>query len=362
MQEGMIMEFMSAREAADKWGISQRRVAVLCSEQRIAEATMVGNMWIIPTTAKKPVDARSTRYNKSEERAVKPFLKWAGGKGQLLKEIERYYPFADGHITKYAEPFVGGGAVLFDILSKYDLEEVYISDINAELINTYRIIRDTIDALIEMLCAMQNDFIPLDTDNRKAYYIEKRERFNDLKVNGNENISIEKAALMIFLNKTCFNGLFRVNKKGLFNVPMGAYKKPLICDENNLRAVSEKLQRVTIVCGDYRESADYIDEKTFVYFDPPYRPITDTASFTAYTENLFNDEEQIELARFVDEMHRKGAKIVVSNSDPKNSNIEDDFFDNIYAAHKIKRVEATRMINCNSEARGKIKELLISNY
>ncbi|MBE6948698.1 MAG: DNA adenine methylase [Ruminococcaceae bacterium] len=356
------MEFMSAREAADKWGISQRRVAVLCSEQRIAEATMVGNMWIIPTTAKKPVDARSTRYNKSEERAVKPFLKWAGGKGQLLKEIERYYPFADGHITKYAEPFVGGGAVLFDILSKYDLEEVYISDINAELINTYRIIRDTIDALIEMLCAMQNDFIPLDTDNRKAYYIEKRERFNDLKVNGNENISIEKAALMIFLNKTCFNGLFRVNKKGLFNVPMGAYKKPLICDENNLRAVSEKLQRVTIVCGDYRESADYIDEKTFVYFDPPYRPITDTASFTAYTENLFNDEEQIELARFVDEMHRKGAKIVVSNSDPKNSNIEDDFFDNIYAAHKIKRVEATRMINCNSEARGKIKELLISNY
>ena len=259
------MEFMSAREAADKWGISQRRVAVLCSEQRIAEATMVGNMWIIPTSAEKPIDARSTRYNKSEEKTVKPFLKWAGGKGQLLKEIERYYPFAEGHITKYAEPFVGGGAVLFDILSKYDLEEVYISDINAELINTYRIIRDDIDALIEMLCAMQNDFIPLDTDERKAYYMEKRERFNDLKVNGNENINIEKAALMIFLNKTCFNGLFRVNKKGLFNVPMGAYKNPMICDENNLRAVSEKLQRVTIVCGDYRESADFIDENTFVY-------------------------------------------------------------------------------------------------
>lgn len=356
------MEFMSAREAADKWGISQRRVAVLCSEQRIAEATMVGNMWIIPTSAEKPIDARSTRYNKNEGKTVKPFLKWAGGKGQLLKEIERYYPFADGNITKYAEPFVGGGAVLFDILSKYDIEEVYISDINAELINTYRIIRDDIDALIEMLYAMQNDFIPLDTDNRKAYYMEKRERFNDLKVNGNENINIEKAALMIFLNKTCFNGLFRVNKKGLFNVPMGAYKNPMICDENNLRAVSEKLQRVTIVCGDYRESAEFIDENTFVYFDPPYRPITDTASFTAYTENLFNDEEQIELARFVDDMHRKGAKVVISNSDPKNSNTEDDFFDNIYSAHKIKRVEATRMINCNSEARGKIKELLISNF
>lgn len=356
------MEFMSAREAADKWGISQRRVAVLCSEQRIAGATMVGNMWIIPVTAKKPTDARSTRYNKSEEKVVKPFLKWAGGKGQLLKEIEHYYPFDEESITKYAEPFIGGGAVLFDILSKYDLREVYISDINAELINTYRIIRDDIDELIEMLYIMQNTFVPLDTDKRKVYYMQKRERFNDLKVNGNEDINIEKAALMIFLNKTCFNGLFRVNKKGMFNVPMGSYKNPMICDEKNLRAVSEKLQKVDIVCGDYRKSSEFIDENTFVYFDPPYRPITDTASFTAYTENLFNDEEQIELAKFVDNMHRKGAKIVISNSDPKNSNTEDDFFDNIYSAHKIRRVEATRMINCNSKARGKIKELLISNF
>ena len=356
------MEIMSAREAADKWGISQRRVAVLCSENRIANAEMIGNMWVIPSNAKKPIDARSTRYNKLDEKTVKPFLKWAGGKGQLLKEIEKYYPFEDGNITKYAEPFVGGGAVLFDVLNKYDLKEIYISDINAELINTYRIIRDDIDALVEMISVMQTEFVPMDTESRKAYYMQKRERFNDLKVSGDENINIEKAALMIFLNKTCFNGLYRVNKKGLFNVPMGAYKNPLICDEKNLRAVSEKLQNVKIVCGDYKESDDFIDENTFVYFDPPYRPITDTASFTAYTENLFNDEEQIELAHFVDDMHRKGAKIVISNSDPKNSNTEDDFFDNIYSAHKIKRVEATRMINCNSEARGKIKELLISNF
>ncbi len=356
------MEFMSARETADKWGISQRRVAVLCSEQRIKEATMVGNMWLIPSSAKKPIDARRTRYNRTEEKTVKPFLKWAGGKGQLLKEIEHYYPFSSGKITKYAEPFVGGGAVLFDILSKYDLDEIYISDINAELINSYRIIRDDIDELVEMLYVMQGDFIPLDTNDRKAYYMQKRECFNDLKVNGNESVNIEKAALMVFLNKTCFNGLFRVNKKGLFNVPMGAYKNPMICDENNLRAVSEKLQKVNIVCGDYRESADFIDENTFVYFDPPYRPITDTASFTAYTENLFNDDAQVELAQFVDDMDKKGAKIVISNSDPKNSNIEDDFFDNIYSAHKIKRVEATRMINSKSEARGKIKELLISNF
>lgn len=298
---------------------------------------------------------------KGIERA-KPFLKWAGGKGQLLPEIGKYYPFEDGRITKYAEPFVGGGAVLFDILGKYDLDEVYISDINAELINTYSIIRANIDNLISILAVMQSEFIPLDVEQRKKYYIDKRRQFNDLKVNGDKSINIEKAALMIFLNKTCFNGLFRVNRKGLFNVPMGAYKNPLICDEANLCAVSEKLQKVTIVCGDYRQSSDFIDDKTFVYFDPPYRPITDTASFTAYTENVFNDEEQVELAKFVDEIHRKGAKIVISNSDPKNSNTKDNFFDDIYSTYQIRRVEATRMINCNSEARGKIKELLISNF
>ena len=355
------MEVMSARDAADKWGISQRRVAILCAENRVANATMVGNMWIIPSDAEKPEDARSTRYTVSDK-AVKPFLKWAGGKGQLLKEIEKYYPFSEGKITKYAEPFVGGGAVLFDILSKYDLEEVYISDINAELINAYRIIRDDIDALVELLAKMQNDYIPVDPEHRKVYYLKQRKRFNDIKVNGDETINIEKAALMIFLNKTCFNGLYRVNKKGLFNVPMGAYKNPMICDEDNLRAVSAKLQNMKIICGDYRKAAEFIDSHTFVYFDPPYRPITDTASFTAYTENLFNDEEQIALAEFVEQMNAKGAKVVVSNSDPKNSNTEDDFFDNIYSSHKIKRVEATRMINCNSEARGKIKELLISNF
>lgn len=356
------MEYMSARETADKWGISQRRVALLCSESRISNATMVGNMWIIPKTAEKPIDARSTRYSEKKEKAIKPFLKWVGGKGQLLKEIEKYYPFDNDNITKYAEPFVGGGAVLFDILSKYDLEEVYISDINKELVNTYRIIRDDIDELIIMLQVMQDVFLPMNTNERKIYYMDKRKRFNDLKINGNETVNIEKAALMIFLNKTCFNGLFRVNKKGLFNVPMGSYKKPMICDKSNLRAVSKKLQKVNIVCGDYRLSKEFIDQNTFVYFDPPYRPLTNTASFTAYTENLFNDDSQRELANYVDELHKKGAKILVSNSDPKNSNMDDNFFDDIYSENKIKRVEAARMINCNGESRGKIKELLISNF
>lgn len=355
------VNYISAKETSELWGISQRRVAILCSEGRIPNAEMVGNMWLIPKESKKPDDGRSTRIF-NEER-VKPFLKWAGGKGQLLSEIRNYYPAELGNsINKYAEPFVGGGAVLFDILNNYDLDEVYISDINAELINTYLIIKNNIDELVAVLQTMQNAYLPKNTEERREYYLAKRDLFNDLIINGDKSFNIEKAALMIFLNKTCFNGLYRVNRKRLFNVPIGSYKSPLICDETNLRAVSDKLKNVTIVCGDYRDSSKFIDSNTFVYFDPPYRPLTDTASFTAYSENLFGDNEQIELAHFVDAMHAKGAKIVVSNSDPKNTNSDDNFFDNIYSSHNIKRVEASRMINCNSEARGKIKELLISNF
>lgn len=293
---------------------------------------------------------------------AKPFLKWAGGKSQLLNEIEMYYPFEDNQVTKYAEPFVGGGAVLFDVLGRYKVSEVYISDINAELINTYCSIRDHSGDIINLLKKYQAEYIPLEAVARKEYYNIQRMKFNKLKLNNAAFENIEKAALMIFLNKTCFNGLYRVNKKGLFNVPMGAYKNPLICDEMNLRSAAEALQNVTIVCGDYREASAFIDRHTFVYFDPPYRPLTGTSSFTAYTEQLFNDEAQIELAKFVDAMDCRGAKIVVSNSDPKNVNREDNFFDSIYAAHNIKRVQASRMINSDSKARGKIKELLISNF
>lgn len=292
---------------------------------------------------------------------MKPFLKWAGGKTQLIHEIQKYYPF-DNKIIKYAEPFVGGGAILFDILSHYDIEDIYISDINTELINTYMIIRDNINELIDLLEMYQMDYILLDIEKRKEYYNNKRHMFNKLKSSKDKSNNTEKAALMIFLNKTCFNGLYRVNKKGEFNVPMGAYKNPLICDKQNLLAVSEKLQKVKIVCSDYKASDDFIDENTFVYFDPPYRPITQTANFTAYNEFSFNDDAQKELAKYVSKLHKKGAKIVVSNSDPKNINENDNFFDKIYTKYNIKRIDATRMINCKGKARGKIKELLISNY
>ena len=224
------------------------------------------------------------------------------------------------------------------------------------------VIKECVEELINFLNKFQNEYVNIEMNKRKIYYLGRRERFNELKFKCDKKNNIEKAALMIFLNKTCFNGLFRVNKKGFFNVPMGSYKNPFICDEQNLRVVSEKLQNVKIVCCDYRESREFIDNKTFVYFDPPYRPLNKTSSFTSYTENLFNESEQIELAQFVDYIDKKGAKILISNSEPKNFNIKDDFFDNLYEKYKIKRVEASRMINCNAKGRGKIKELLISNF
>lgn len=292
---------------------------------------------------------------------AKPFLKWAGGKGQLLNEIAHYYPFAQNNIKKYAEPFVGGGAVLFDIVNKYQLDEIYISDINSELICTYCVIRDNVEELIDKLIVIEKQFLNLSQPGRKEFFLQKRKLFNEIKI-GDYFQSIAKSALMIFLNKTCFNGLFRVNKKGLFNVPFGDYKSPAICDEDNLRIVSKKLQNVTIKCQDYKRCAEFIDNTTFVYLDPPYRPLNSTSSFTAYTDILFDDTEQQNLAKLVNTLHQKGAKILLSNSDPKNINAKDNFFDKMYSAYSIKRVEATRMINSNRNLRGKIKELLISNF
>ena len=354
------MEYLTAKEVAEKWGISQRRVAVLCSEGRVAEAIMLGNMWVIPNTAEKPEDGRTLRYEDKPSSKAKPFLKWAGGKGQLLSEIQRHYPF-DEKINKYAEPFVGGGAVLFDVLNKYDLKEVYINDINEELINAYRCVKDYPEELISKLKIMQEEYISRDNESRKKYYLEQRNLFNIIKVSHDEVSNIKKATLMVFLNKTCFNGLYRVNRKGEFNVPMGAYKNPLICDESNLRNVSQRLQNVIISCGDYKNSYDFVDRNTFVYFDPPYRPLTDTASFTSYTENGFRDKEQKELAEFVKRLDEKGVKVVVSNSDPKNVDSKDDFFDNIYSCLEVVRVTANRMINSKAKSRGKISELLITN-
>lgn len=289
---------------------------------------------------------------------AKPFVKWVGGKSQLLEEIRKKYP---QKIERYCEPFVGGGAVLFDILQKFQPKEVLINDINKELINTYLQVKNHCEELINQLNELQTQYKKLGQEDRKVLFYEKRTRYNALKVNGDELENLEKATLFIFLNKTCFNGLYRVNSKGLFNVPFNNAKNPLICDAENLRSCSQVLQNVILKTGDYKECESFIDEKTFVYIDPPYRPLTQTSAFTSYSENQFLDKEQIELAQFIDNIAKKGSTILASNSDPKNSNEEDNFFDNLYSNFDIERVSASRMINANPEKRGAINELLITN-
>ncbi len=353
------MQYISAKEAGKKWNISQRRVSTLCGENRIEGCSRVGNMWLIPIHTPKPIDARTLPKKKSLTKTAKPFVKWAGGKGQLIGEISKFYPKDLGNsIIKYVEPFIGGGAVLFDILSKYDLKEVHINDVNKDLINLYRTIKSDVQSLIELLTEYQNAYIPASADERKHLYSQKRELFNAIHLQNNE-ILLEKAALFIFLNKTCFNGLYRVNKKGLYNVPMGAYKNPCICDTENLLNVSRLLQKVEIHCGNYFELESTVDKNTFVYIDPPYRPLNATSSFTSYTEYCFDDKAQIQLAKFAETLQKKQASILLSNSDPKNSDENDNFFEEIYSSFTIHRVYATRMINSKSDARGKITELLI---
>lgn len=290
-------------------------------------------------------------------KTVKPFIKWAGGKSQLLNEIREKYP---SKIEKYCEPFVGGGAVLLDILANFSPNEVIINDINVSLINTYQQVQTNAEALISQLEEMQSEFWKADSELRKNLYTYNREKFNSL-INCNDN-NLDKAALFMFLNKTCFNGLYRVNRKGLFNVPIGSYKNPPICDAENLRYISKLLQNVEIKCGDYKDCADFIDDKTFVYIDPPYRPLTATASFTSYNENEFGDQQQIELGHFVDVITEKGSKVVASNSDPKNADDNDNFFDDLYAKYNIDRVSAKRMINSKASGRGDVSELLIYNW
>ena len=289
---------------------------------------------------------------------AKPFVKWAGGKTQLLPIIRNKYP---QKVQKYCEPFVGGGAVLFDVLQEFHPSDVLINDINPELINVYNQIKTNISKLLTLLNKFQDDFLSKEASERKEFYLTKRATYNHfLELHNNEN-GLEKAALFIFLNKTCFNGLYRVNSKGFFNVPFNNAKNPLICDVNNLIDCNKLLQNVTMNVGDYSSCKDFIDSKTFVYIDPPYRPLTSSSSFTSYNENGFTDKEQIELGTFITEIAKQGAHIIASNSDPKNADEEDNFFDDLYSKFNIERIHASRMINSDANKRGAINELLISN-
>lgn len=289
---------------------------------------------------------------------IKPFVKWAGGKQKLLQNIRTTYP---EQIFRYCEPFVGGGAVLLDVLAHHHPKDVLINDINPELINTYLQVQKRPEDLILHLHDIQKCFLNAEPEIRKQIYLEKRKRFNALLSSSGNQYATEKASLFIFLNKTCFNGLYRVNQKGEYNVPMGRYKNPCICDAQNLMNVSRALQNAEIRCGDYRQCLDFIDRNTFVYIDPPYRPLSDTASFTAYSSDKFQDAEQIALKKFIDRITAKGAKVTASNSDPKNSNAEDDFFDELYRNYHIRRITAKRAISCKGAERYDVSELLICN-
>ena len=294
---------------------------------------------------------------------VKPFIKWAGGKGSLIPQLRNFYPdeLNEGTITKYIEPFVGGGAVLIDILQKYNMKEVYAFDINIDLINCYNIIKNNVEELIKELDIKEKEFKKLKDEDRKTYFYNIRKEYNSYKISENE-LSIKRAVEFIFLNRTCFNGLYRVNKNGEFNVPCGKYKNPKICDEANLRNLSKLIKNVIFKVSDYKECKMYVDNNTFVYFDPPYRPLSKTSGFTSYTKSDFNDENQKELAIYFKILDKMGAKLMLSNSNPKNINKKDNFFEEIYEGFRINKVLAKRMINSNAKARGEISELLITNY
>jgi DNA adenine methylase len=295
------------------------------------------------------------------DKVAKPFLKWAGGKTQLIAEIEKTMP---GNFYKdsfnYIEPFVGSGAVLFWVLNNFPkLKKAVINDINLDLINTYKTIASKPKELISILQTFQSEFhrITEKEEEKKEYYYSKRDHYNSRKAE-----TSEQAALFIFLNRTCFNGLYRVNRKNEFNVPMGSYSKPTICDHENILAVSNALQKVEILCGDYEETLNFSDQNTLFYFDPPYKPLSETSSFNSYAKDEFNDEEQIRLRDFCYKLDILKHTWILSNSDVRGKDENDNFFDDLYSAFYIQRVNARRSINANPEKRGKLKELLISNF
>lgn len=294
------------------------------------------------------------------DRKAKPFLKWAGGKTQLINDIEKALPkdISNDKFT-YIEPFVGSGAVLFWMLNNFpNLEKAVINDINEDLINTYKIIADKPKELISILEILQNEFHNLEgnEDNKKLYYYQKRELYNK-----RNEVQSGQAALFIFLNRTCFNGLYRVNRKNEYNVPMGGHKRPTICDKENIIAVSEALQKVEILCGDFEQTLEYADKNSIFYFDPPYKPLSETSSFNSYAKDEFNDNEQIRLKDFCSKLDVLNHTWILSNSDVKGKDENDNFFDDLYAGFNIQRVEAKRSINANPEKRGKLTELLITN-
>jgi len=291
--------------------------------------------------------------------AASPVLRWAGGKTQLLPTLRQHYPQElGGTITTYAEPFIGGGAVFFDIANNYPIEKAFLFDINHDLVSLYSTLKKNVEGVIHELSLMEEKFIEGDVIERESYYYELRQSYNT-QPRSKRLLNEYRAAQTIFLNKTCFNGLFRVNASGNFNVPYGRPNNPKILCEPNLLAVSNILQIAEIKCGDFDEVSKHVHDRTFVYYDPPYRPVSETSYFTAYSKKIFDDMEQKRLAQFFGKMDKIGVKQLLSNSKTGDNEI---FFREIYAGYEMYDALAKRSVASNPARRGYVEELLIRNY
>ena len=302
---------------------------------------------------------------------ARPFLKWAGGKGQLLEQFQFRFPQelnGEGIIKRYYEPFLGSGAVFFWVMQNCKIEKAYINEFNPEIYLCYVAIQKNVEKVIKYLQSLEKKYRGLDLKGQETFYYQIRDKYNQTRRNINFDRCYTKkhsqrAAMTIFLNRTCFNGLYRVNSRNEFNVPFGKYKNPTICDAQNLRAVSRILKGTIITNKDFSIIQKHIKKGSFIYFDPPYRPLNKTSSFTSYSNNEFNDKEQERLAAVFKKLSKiDGVKIMLSNSDPKNEHKEDNFFEHLYSDFKIERLKARRMINCDASKRGEINELLVMNY
>jgi DNA adenine methylase len=306
-------------------------------------------------------------------KVARPFLKWAGGKGQLLEKLSAYFPKAlsDGTIRNYFEPFLGGGAMFFHVMQRYPIQSACLMDANEELLLLYRTVQRDVEPLIGLLTRMEKDYLKLPEAKRKACYLRVRETLNAARAGMDfrkySPTWVDRAAQILFLNKTCFNGLFRVNRNGGFNVPFGRYVRPTIVDAENLRSASLLLAKAKIRLCDFGELAkmdSLLKPGSFIYYDPPYRPLSPTARFTAYSKTAFGDAEQERLAVLFKALDRRGIYQLLSNSDPKNTDPEDDFFEERYSAYRgsFYRVPASRSINSNPSRRGNVNEIVITNY
>ena len=295
---------------------------------------------------------------------AKPFVKWAGGKGNLLQKLEALLPtdFDDLENVTYIEPFVGGGAMLFHMLQRHKcIRRAVINDINADLIRSYKLIANDPQTLIERLKNIENNYYSVEFPARKELFYAYRDQYNSEGIHPDE-----RAALFIFLNHTCFNGLYRVNAAGKFNVPYGRYKKPVICNEELIMADHHLLNSVELVIrqpGDYKLVRQNLSRNhpNFVYFDPPYRPLSATSSFKEYSNNPFEDRQQEELKQFCDRLSAHSCLIMQSNSDSKTEDGK-SYFEALYEGYDIQRVLASRFINADPDKRKKLTEVVIRKY